>query len=73
MPGPVTRAYFVDDKGVERDIREIDQIIQDVYFPTPTPEQAKAAQEYFEAVEKQPKENITVIDIPPSEGQWPFD
>jgi hypothetical protein len=72
MPGPVTRAYFVDDKGVERDIREIDQIIQDVYFPTPTPEQAKAAQEYFEAVEKQPAGIVVALDVP-SEGGWPFD
>jgi hypothetical protein len=70
---PVTRAYFIDDKGVERDAREISQIIDEVFFPPPTPEQAKAAQEYFEAVEKQPTENITVIDIPPSKGPWPFD
>lgn len=73
MPGPVTRAYFIDDKGVERDISEISQIIDEVFFPPPTPEQAKAAQEFFEAMEKQPAELITTIEIPPSEGQWPFD
>jgi hypothetical protein len=65
--------YFIDAEGNKRDVREISQIIDEVFFPPATPEQAKAAQEYFDAVARQPAENITVIDIPPSKGQWPFD
>lgn len=64
MTGPVTRAYFVDDKGNERDIREIDQIIQDVYFPKPTPEQAAAFAEFYESVKDVPLTDSYTLDIP---------
>ena len=64
MTGPVTRAYFVDDKGNERDIREIDQVIQDVYFPKPTPEQAEAFAEFYKSMEEVPVKEGYKIEIP---------
>lgn len=62
MTGPVTRAYFVDDKGNERDISEISKIIDDVVFPTPTPEQSKAFEEFYEATKDIKPTHVYTLD-----------
>lgn len=64
MTGPVTRAYFVDDKGNERDISEISQIIDDVVFAPPTPEQAKALEEFHESMKDIKPTHVYTLDIP---------
>lgn len=64
MPGPVTRAYFIDDKGVERDISELDQVIHDVVFAPPTPEQAKAFEEFHASMKDVKPTHVHTFDIP---------
>jgi hypothetical protein len=64
MAGPVTRAYFIDEKGNERDVRELEQIIHDVVFPVPTPEQAAAFEEYYEATKDLKPTHVYTFDIP---------
>lgn len=45
------KGYFIDDKGNKRDLREIDQVIDEVVFPKPTPEQAAAFAEFYKSLE----------------------
>jgi hypothetical protein len=61
---PVTAAYFIDDKGNKRDISELSQVIDEVVFPKPTPEQAKAFEEFYEAMKDHPPTHVYALDIP---------
>lgn len=66
MAKPKITAHFVDKEGNKRDLHEIKQVIHDVFFPPPTPEQAKAAAEYFAHYEEHiaPLTPVHTLEVP---------
>lgn len=64
-PGPKgVTGYFIDTEGNKRDVREISQIIHDVVFAPPTPEQAKAFEEFHASMKDVKPTHVHTFDIP---------